>query len=459
LRKGIGGHLAFTLDGRSLFTSPHAEDRVGLRQWDVAAGSLVRNLGLPEKNEWVNSNSNGAMRVTPDGHVLVLSWKNGRRGDESILTKWNPASGECLLHERVPWLEDSALTPDGVSVVALDSRAQAVQLLDVATGQVRLQFQTDRIRDPNELVLGCNLVVSPSGRLVAARLQLSDRQTPDWRKDSDIRIHDLAAGRQLLKVPESSQAVFAFSPDDRLFAVAGASRVRFWETASWREVGSIDLASDKDLAPGPVRSLDLSPDGRLLATGHANSTILLWDATLRGGARGGPLTAAETEANWKALAEEDAPHGYAAVWRLVDDPQRSVALLRQQLQPTAGPRPEVLGRLLNDLESESFHVRNAAEQELRAFGELAESGLRQALRENPALEKRRRLESLLDVLNPSAALTGEALRGVRAVQALERIGTVEAREVLQRLAQGTDSTRLTRAAKEALGRIQTHGAP
>jgi hypothetical protein len=79
--------------------------------------------------------------------------------------------------------------------------------------------------------------------------------------------------------------------------------------------------------------------------------------------------------------------------------------------------------------------------------------LREALKAKPSLEKKRRLEALLAALTPGGPLMGEPLRGVRAVQVLERIKSSEARKHLEALAGGLESAALTRAAKETLARI------
>ena len=73
----------------------------------------------------------------------------------------------------------------------------------------------------------------------------------------------------------------------------------------------------------------------------------------------------------------------------------------------------------------------------------------------PSLEMRRRLEALLEKLNPSGPFKGEALRGMRGVQILESLATPESRRILERLAQGMESASLTRAAKESLVRMAT----
>jgi hypothetical protein len=288
---------------------------------------------------------------------------------------------------------------------------------------------------------------------MAARIRFFNPASSRTEHDA-IRLGDMANGRQLLTISTEGPAVFAFSADSRLFAVAGSEAVRLWETATWQPVGSLKVRSGASLPPDRAcaRSLAFSPDGRTLATGHADGTILLWDASLWGGIHGGPLDGARREALWSDLAGAHAGRAYAAIWLLADDPA-TVAFLKERLRPVSSPSPDLLRSLLNDLDSDQFAVREAAERQLRNLGERAGSTLREALNAKPSLEKRRRIEGLLASLEATTALSGEPLRGLRAMQVLERIGSAEARKILEGLAGGVESARLTRDAKAALGRM------
>jgi hypothetical protein len=77
--------------------------------------------------------------------------------------------------------------------------------------------------------------------------------------------------------------------------------------------------------------------------------------------------------------------------------------------------------------------------------------LRTALNANPSLEQRRRVEELLAAL-PGATTppTQEELQRLRTLIVLERIGTPEARRMLEDVAKGPGSALLTRQARAAL---------
>jgi hypothetical protein len=107
-----------------------------------------------------------------------------------------------------------------------------------------------------------------------------------------------------------------------------------------------------------------------------------------------------------------------------------------------------------EIRCDSPAVRDKAQREIRKLGEVAVPALRQALKDQPALEVKRRLQDLLAELEPK--LVGgppERLRELRAVQVLESIGTSEAQQVLQGLVKGVPGARLTMEVQTALARL------
>jgi hypothetical protein len=188
-----------------------------------------------------------------------------------------------------------------------------------------------------------------------------------------------------------------------------------------------------------------------------DSTILIWD--LAGKLRAEPPpTPEQLKTCWSELAGEDAAKAYRARGRLVRTARQSVPFLNERLQPVPKPDPEQIERLIADLEDEQFAVRNKAVKELERLGDVARPACVKALKGEPSAQLRRHLESLVKKLdNGYWNLGSEDLRKVRAVEVLESTATREARQHLQKLAEGASGARLTREAKAAFERLEKRG--
>jgi hypothetical protein len=281
------------------------------------------------------------------------------------------------------------------------------------------------------------LALSPDGDLLAV----------DAGPPHTLVVRETITGRRLKKsvepLPRPVHSM-TFSPGQRMLALTMVSdgAVYLWELASGR------LRRRFEGHLGDAVGLAFSPDGRLLASGSSDTTALVWDAY-----ESDPAPAdRDPEALWVRLADGDAAQAYRAVCALVADPSRAVPLLRRRLHPVQQPRPAELDQLLADLDSDHFDVRRRAAGELGRLDDLAEPALWRALEGRPSIEVRRRLTELLDRLHADG-LSGEAVRTVRAVEVLERIGTADARRLLESLAGGPQGARLTREAKAALDHL------
>jgi hypothetical protein len=114
---------------------------------------------------------------------------------------------------------------------------------------------------------------------------------------------------------------------------------------------------------------------------------------------------------------------------------------------------ERLRRLIADLDSDTFAVRDKATKELAKIGEGAAPALRAALKDKPSLETRKRLEELIQRIERKT-LSAYELRILRAIDVLERQGTAAARELLKALAAGASEALTTTAARAALKRLE-----
>jgi hypothetical protein len=198
----------------------------------------------------------------------------------------------------------------------------------------------------------------------------------------------------------------------------------------------------------------LSPDGKLLASGNYSGVVKLWYTTSPA-ERGRPRPVAPADEDlrtiWNDLGGSDAIRAYEGICRLIHAPAQSVPFRKDHLQPVSHVDPKWITRLLADLDSDEFEVREKASRELAKFEEVTESDLKEFLNSNISSEARRRAERLL--AQSQAGPFGEALRALRAVEVLEHIGTPEACQFLESLAQGASAARLTRDAKASLDRL------
>jgi len=113
----------------------------------------------------------------------------------------------------------------------------------------------------------------------------------------------------------------------------------------------------------------------------------------------------------------------------------------------------MIRRAIGNLNDEDFEVREKAERELLSQGDVAAPAIQAAVSNIGLPEVILRGNRILDVILRSVPPRGEPLRRWRAIQVLERIGSKEAREVLEMLEKESPSLRERREAKAALDRL------
>jgi HEAT repeat protein len=191
-----------------------------------------------------------------------------------------------------------------------------------------------------------------------------------------------------------------------------------------------------------------------LVSASEDSTALAWD--LKGVLDRMPVPrvpdGASIDEAWKDLASPDAALAYRALGRLVDGGDASVSLLGKRLQAARPADGERVQKLLADLDSETFVVRERATSELKKMTDLEESVLERYLAQTKSLEAKRRATQLLQRAREPIA-DPQHLQSLRAIEALECIGTPAARRVLESLSVGTSKALLTIEAKRSAERL------
>jgi Tol biopolymer transport system component len=338
------------------------------------------------------------LAFAPDGKTLYAC-----SGTHVSLLRWDVASGKSLapLGKGDGGISGMAVAADGRSAAAVTMDG-SLFLWEVATGEARLITKNAGY--------STRVAISPDGRLLAA---------------ANDGTH-----RAIKKLDEE------ISQDGNR------------EEVCLLDAGSGEVVRRFSGYQGGVTCLAFSPDGKLLASGGHDTTVLLWGATLKRPAAAA-LKAADLDAHWADLGG-DGRRSYRAMAALTAAPAQAVGLLRDKLRPVAAPDAKRVAELIRKLDSNSFEEREAAARELKGLGEGAEAALRKALDGELSPEPRRRLREVLEAVSG----TQERLRKLRAVEVLERAGGADARALLRRLAAGAPGAWLTQEASRSLQRLE-----
>jgi hypothetical protein len=256
-------------------------------------------------------------------------------------------------------------------------------------------------------------------------------------------VFDFATGRLLLRTPD---AVSELSPDGRwvltylgqLFDVRRPDAEPFELTSTYPT----------------VRCAAFSHDSRYVCVGYPDGTAVVWDTAevTRRMRSAAPKPPVPLDAAWEQLSDPDAAKAEPAFARLLASPADAVKLAAGQLRAVPAVTPVSIREQVAKLDSAAFAEREASDNWLRVAGEQTEGELKAALAKGLSPEQKRRVQGLLERF-AAPDRTPERLRTVRAIELLERIGTAEAKAVLEKLAAGAPTARTTLDAKAALDRL------
>lgn len=243
----------------------------GVHVWEVGTGQESHLLPFKALAATNGSVTGGSLVFSPDGHILA-----GAR------SYYEPVTG----------------TPLGEIYLWNVDQGTEIACIELATHQ------------------NGTMAFSPTGEVLAVPMF-----------NEAVVLFKAASGRELGQL-ESSQAgpiqALTFSPDGRLLAgaqqagnlellgfngtmappVASGNRLFIWEMVSGQ------LRQEFMGHQGTINCLAFSPDGRTLASGSADTTVLLWDISGKRLETASTMPPEKLEAAWQELAEKNGKRVY-----------------------------------------------------------------------------------------------------------------------------------------------------
>jgi len=256
-------------------------------------------------------------------------------------------------------------------------------------------------------------------------------------------ICEVATGDRVAGLPDDLYIrAAAFSRDGRFLAITvPGDAIQIWEVATWTKRNEVKGHRDRPT------TLTFAPNGQLLS-GSLDTTVLAWDT--RPPRVGGSVT---LESAWNDLAKREAGETFKSEGRFLAAPAEAVKFFAEKIKPVEALDPKRMQRLLADLDSNEFAVREAASKALLGLDEQATPYFEEILKSTGSAEVRARVTRILEQQR-GAAITSEQIRQTRAVMVLERIGDGEAKNLLKRWAGGPVGARLTQEASAAVKRLE-----
>jgi WD40 repeat protein len=261
--------VAFSPDGSTLAftTSEHV-----IQLWEIATGQLS---GEPFRGHFQAITS---VAFSPDGTLLASSSADHYVFLWDIKTRkllgWHGAHVGSVTHV--------AFSPDGKTLVSRGAD-DSVLFWDVKTRQLTGQSLTGQFNVSS-------LAISPDGKTIATGSlgrTISGRTVASGSLEGTIILWDISSplphvGQRFLRNQDWVRGE-AFSPDGKLFATGGCESLDSQGRCVQASVTLWDLATRTPVGKplkGPTNAIvdvAFSPDGKMLAAGSWDDTIIFWD--------------------------------------------------------------------------------------------------------------------------------------------------------------------------------------
>ena len=290
LRHTNGVHaVAFSPDGEEIATGSAYEEE--LQFWDARTGQrrgafAHQHRGRHGTLSAVTYSSNGRHLFTAGGDHVVRLWD---RESGQVLRTF-VGHGDAVMTMALSRDGKLLVTAGGNPWVYAKALDCTIRIWDVAAARELLRLTGHR-----QTVF--SVALSPDGRWLVS-----------GGGDQTVRLWDVESGHEIRRLSEGSDLIFgvAFSPDGRRVVVGGwDKRVRVFDADTGRELTAL-----RGHGQG-VYSVVFSPDGSQIASAGWDGTIKLWEAAP---APDPPILHAHEHAVWSVAFSPDGKRMATGSW-------------------------------------------------------------------------------------------------------------------------------------------------